>query len=248
MTVNVAPGQVAVPTPNNTGSTLCTSDGVEQVTLTAASGSNPRIDLVTCHPRGNDLDGGANTDFIFDYVTGTPAASPAVPAIPAGQVALAQILVPTGAASIIAGNITDVRPGGMGGAVPASFPRGYITSGQGPATQTDYTTVANVISLSVPVVLGRRYEVIGYGAGTQQTAASWPQVNINDDQGQSATLVYAPHQLLAGEFMASGASLLYTPTSTKTATLTLSAGNGGGGAFRIAANVAKLWVKDIGTG
>ena len=42
MTVNVAAGQVAVPTQNNTGSTLCTSDAVEVVTLAAApaSGTN----------------------------------------------------------------------------------------------------------------------------------------------------------------------------------------------------------------
>ena len=114
MTVTVAPGQVAVPTQNNTGATLCSSDGIENVTLTAApsSGTN-RYDLIICRPRGNDLDGGANNDFIFDFVTGTPAASPAVPATPAGTVALAQIYVPGGSASVTAGNITDVRPGGL---------------------------------------------------------------------------------------------------------------------------------------
>ena len=122
MVVNVAPGQVAVPSQNNTGTTLCSSDAVEPVTVAAASGSNPRIDVVICQPRGNDLDGGANNDFIFTTVQGTPAASPAVPAVPAGAAALAQILVPTGSASVAAGNITDVRPQGLsisgGAAVP----------------------------------------------------------------------------------------------------------------------------------
>jgi hypothetical protein len=109
MTLQIAAGQVAVPSQNNTGTTLCTSDAAEQVTLTA-SAAQPRIDLITCHPRGTDLDGGTNNDFIFDFVTGTPGATPAVPATPAGQVALAQIAVAAGAASINAANITDVRP------------------------------------------------------------------------------------------------------------------------------------------
>ncbi|HEY2302999.1 MAG TPA: hypothetical protein VGH66_13965 [Acidimicrobiales bacterium] len=139
MTLNVAAGQVAVPSPNNTGSTLCTSDAVATVTLTAASGSNPRIDLVTCHPRGADLDGGTNNDFIFDFITGTPAASPAVPATPAGQVALAQIYVGTGVTSIVAGNITDVRPGFLGISNPQTVQRyqfrGYRAAAlTGPAT------------------------------------------------------------------------------------------------------------------
>lgn len=110
MTVNIAAGQVAVPSQNNTGSTLCTSDATEQVSLTAApaAGTN-RYDVIVCQPRGNDLDGGANNDFVFAVITGTAAASPTVPAVPAGQTALAQIYVPGGSASVTAGNIADRR-------------------------------------------------------------------------------------------------------------------------------------------
>lgn len=116
MGLNVAPGQVAVPSQNNTGSTLCTSDATEAVSppIAAAppSGQN-RIDLVICQPRGGDLDGGANNDFIFTSVTGTAAASPTVPATPAGAVALYQVFVPGAAAALVAGNLTDVRPWGL---------------------------------------------------------------------------------------------------------------------------------------
>lgn len=116
MTVNVAAGQVSVPTGNNTGSVLCASDAVEPVTLAAAPGSGTnRYDLVICQARGNDLDGGSNNDFIFTTVTGTAAASPTVPATPANAVALAQIYVPGGSASVTAGNISDVRPAGLAG-------------------------------------------------------------------------------------------------------------------------------------
>lgn len=124
MTVNVAAGQVAVPTQNNSGTTLCTSDATEQVTLAAAPGSGTnRYDLVVCQPRGQDLDGGANNDFIFTNVTGTAAATPAVPAVPPGAVALAQIYVPGGSASVTAGNITDRRGGtlAVGSAVYARY-------------------------------------------------------------------------------------------------------------------------------
>ena len=121
MTVYVNPGKVAVPASNGTGSVLCTSDAVEQVTLTAApaSGLN-RWDVIICHPRGTDIDGGANNDFIFEAVAGNAVASPVVPATPAGTVALANIYVPGGSAAVVGANITDVRPFGL--AVPGVAP------------------------------------------------------------------------------------------------------------------------------
>jgi hypothetical protein len=118
MSLSVAPGSCAVPTPNNTGSTLCGTDTVDSSAscpAAPASGLN-RYDVVTVLPRGNDLDGGANNDWILNVISGTAVASPTVPAVPAGQLALAQIYVPGGSASVSAGNITDMR--GMQMAVP----------------------------------------------------------------------------------------------------------------------------------
>jgi hypothetical protein len=138
MVLNVASGRVAVPTQNNTGSTLCSSDAVEQVTITAAppSGQN-RYDLVICRPRGNDLDGGTNNDFIFDVVAGTPAATPTIPATPAGTVVLAQVYVPGGSAAVTQANIADVRPGGLTpGAASVARVNGRIR-------QTAATTLTN---------------------------------------------------------------------------------------------------------
>jgi len=128
MVLAIAPGQVAVPSPNNTGSSLCTSDAVENVTIGTAPATNSRIDLVVAQARGADLDGGANNDFVFAVVAGTVAASPVAPAVPAGTVALAQVLVGTNVASITAGNITDVRPHGIGIEVPvaAGAPLAYF--------------------------------------------------------------------------------------------------------------------------
>src|SRR5215467_1635436 len=114
MVVSIAAGRCTIPTGNQTGSVLCSSDAAETVTLAAApaSGSN-RIDLVIVQVRGNDLDGGQNNDFIFSVVTGSAAASPVAPAVPANAIALASIYVAGGSASVVAGNITDARPGPM---------------------------------------------------------------------------------------------------------------------------------------
>ena len=114
MTANVAPGRVACPVTAQYGTVLCASDDVEEVDLDPAPGAGTsRIDLVVCQPRGTDLDGGGNNDFIFDNVTGVAGASPAVPPTPANAVALARILVPGNSAAIVPANITDVRPGGL---------------------------------------------------------------------------------------------------------------------------------------
>jgi hypothetical protein len=112
MNMNIAPGAVIVPTPNNTGSVSCYSDAVEVVTspVAPASGSN-RIDVVICQARGNDLDGGSNNDFLFQVIAGAAATagSEVVPATPAGAVALAQVRVIGGAASLNAANLIDRR-------------------------------------------------------------------------------------------------------------------------------------------
>jgi hypothetical protein len=167
MSLNVAAGQVAVPSQNATGTTLCSSDAVEVVTLTAAPGTNNRIDLVTCHPRGNDLDGGANNDFIFDYVTGAVAASPAAPPVPAGQVALAQVYVGQGVAAVTAGNITDVRPAGLAVAPPASAPRGTLAQATSTVNSPTQTGVGAQTYFSAPAVTvdGTRRIKVTFTAG-----------------------------------------------------------------------------------
>lgn len=125
MTLNVAAGQVAAPTNNSSGTVLCSSDAVEPVTLPPAppSGQN-RIDLIICRPRGNDLDGGVNNDFIFDSVQGVTATAgqEVAPATPGGTVALARVLVRGAVAAIVAADITDVRPVGLAISGGAALP------------------------------------------------------------------------------------------------------------------------------
>jgi hypothetical protein len=198
MTLNVAPGSVAVPTPNNTGTTLCVSDAVEQVTLAAAPGAGSnRIDLVCCQARGTDLDGGANNDFVFVPVTGTAAASPVAPAVPPGAVALASILVPGASASITAGNITDLRPPLLGLAWDSAWglvaPPAIITANSASAA-------GNVPGCAVtfPAVANRRYRITGQCRNISTAVSSSPELLL----ARGATVIGAI--LLAGVSMPAG--------------------------------------------
>ena len=183
MVLSVAAGQVAVPTGNNTGSALCSWDAPELVTLPAApsSGLN-RIDVVIAQLRSNDIDGGANNDFVMSSVTGVAAASPAVPAVPANAVALAQVLIVGGSASITPGNITDRRPSNL--AIPPLYPApwaAYMNATPAPPVNKQlplgllgivrYTATSGAVgatltpipgaNVTVNVAAGRRIKVTG---------------------------------------------------------------------------------------
>jgi len=89
---------------------LETSAGV-LITPTTSDSTNPRIDVVYAQVLDKasiSLDG--STDAIVDMVTGTPSATPQVPAVTAdGAVILAQLYRPAGSSTITTANITDKR-------------------------------------------------------------------------------------------------------------------------------------------
>lgn len=67
-------------------------------TITAANGSNPRIDLISIDYNG-----------AVTVTAGTAAAAPVCPALPANSIPLCQVYVQTGVTSIGSGAITDKR-------------------------------------------------------------------------------------------------------------------------------------------
>jgi YD repeat-containing protein len=100
-----------------------------QVTLGAANGINPRIDLVclraatlqTDYSQVTTYDGTNVTQAVLPQtnmayfqivvVPGTPGASPVAPAaLLATDLVIAQVLVPATAVTLVVGNVTDVRP------------------------------------------------------------------------------------------------------------------------------------------
>jgi hypothetical protein len=246
MNVNVAPGTAAVPSGNGTGSSLCWSSAVEPVAIPPAS-SQARIDVVTVHPSGADLDGAA-AGWILDVIGGTPAASPVAPAVPAGQLAIARVTVPANAASIVAGNIADARPGGLaiGSVAPVVTPRGLVGWAQGPATAINAAS-GTALTLAVPLVAGRSYEVHGWGGWAQQTTtANTGYISVSDSA--SIRPAWRPWQManiLANQSVQAGASHIYQPTASGTVTFTLAFLTQAGTAS-IAVNTCELSVIDIG--
>ena len=117
MNVSIAPGNVAVPLQAGQGAALCHWDAAEVVTLAAAPGAGTsRIDLIVCQVRDAALDGGGNNDFVFAAVTGVPAASPGVPAVPTNALAVATVTVPATVANLntaviapMCGNVTPAH-------------------------------------------------------------------------------------------------------------------------------------------
>lgn len=117
MSVQVAAGRAIVPGTNVTppsgfgfttqGDYFVLNDATISVTVSAANATNPRIDVVYVGVQDAFYSGSTNTALI-GIVTGTPAPSPTVPAIPTNAVALAQIAVAANATSIVNANITAV--------------------------------------------------------------------------------------------------------------------------------------------
>ena len=110
MSVSVAAGWAAIigTTQANMGVYVCFNDAATTVAIAAADATNPRIDLV-CVVVNDAYYSGLINDVEFKVVTGTPAASPAVPATPANALVLAQVAVAAAATTIVAANITDKR-------------------------------------------------------------------------------------------------------------------------------------------
>lgn len=94
MAVRVQTGGTAY---NNLGNKI-TIPTSTSLAIAAADASNARKDIVVVTAAG-----------VLKVYTGTPAGSPADPALSAGDVPLARIAVAANAASIVNGNITDLR-------------------------------------------------------------------------------------------------------------------------------------------
>ena len=125
MSVDVASGRAIIVGDSiaNQGNYIVRSDATYNVPISAASTSNPRIDLIVAQVYDKQADGGTLYSWTPTVVTGTPAASPVAPSLPPSAMALATVSVATNAASVTTTNITDQR----------------ILSGQGDIPQWDYS-------------------------------------------------------------------------------------------------------------
>lgn len=118
LAVTVAAGQCFVPgTSDDAGVYGVTLDQTATLTLATADPANPRLDLVCVTV--TDV-GSSSSTSVVQVLTGTPAASPTAPSLPATSLALATVLVPAGATS--PSTITDLRTyvAALGGITPVS--------------------------------------------------------------------------------------------------------------------------------
>src|SRR4051812_47438970 len=86
MSVNVASGQVYIPGTQGTkqADSVGINDPRKNITITAADGTNPRIDLIVAKVQ-DSLYSGVTNAWSLVVVTGTPAGSPAAPTAPANS-------------------------------------------------------------------------------------------------------------------------------------------------------------------
>ena len=176
------------------------------LTVTAADLSNPRIDTVLI-----ELDPSANT-IVLKVVAGTPATSPTPTALvqtDSGvyQFKLAEVLVATGAITIIAGAVTDGRTylGAFTGTVPGSAITGEITvatmDGDRLLNNIDTATIssANVTSLNVAAIsdLTASATELNYTAGV--TSAIQTQLDAKALLTPAVNAKTANYTLVAGD-------------------------------------------------
>lgn len=109
MSVQLYPGS-AVVAASGRGPYIASSSAFQTLTVATANGTNPRLDLVYLQVL-DQVAGDASTATQLGIVTGTPAATPVLPSLPATGVCipLASVLVPANATSIVNANITDLR-------------------------------------------------------------------------------------------------------------------------------------------
>lgn len=110
MSVNVAAGKVFVDGTENAvqGAYLGVNDATVNLAISASDPTNPRKDLVVARVQDAEWSGATNS-WSLAVITGTPAASPAEPAVPANAHVLALVDVDAGATSITNAKITDRR-------------------------------------------------------------------------------------------------------------------------------------------
>lgn len=134
MTVLVASGAAYVDGSQSStqGGYFVYNDASTTVTVPAANVTNPRIDIVGVQVTDSEYSGVTN-DAALVLVTGTPAASPVEPTLPANFLTLARVDVAANATSITNANITDRRRrmsalGGVTVCTAATRPAG-VTAG-----------------------------------------------------------------------------------------------------------------------
>ena len=129
----------------------------------------------------------------------------------------------------------------------ARIPEGFIAQASGPAIDTNWSNIYDLVVLNFPVKINRHYLITGYCNVYQQGATGIPSgVYLLDDQGTEFWIEYETIHQVPYTLVGSG-SYVYTPTSTKQAQVKLTGFTSGAGAvLRTGPNWDFIFVQDIG--
>lgn len=193
--------------------------------VTTSDPVNPRIDVVYAAVQDSQYAGTTNAGVIA-VVAGVPtsgASYPAnAPAIPANSIALAWIMVPANAASIITANITQIATIGIASAVPKGLLSNTSVTASGGAI-TALTVINNIPSFAFKA--GRKYRIVwdftyqGNTAGNYITALTGVAAT-SDAAGLTTGITQIngrPFKIHDAGINASGiVNAIYTPSSDAT--------------------------------
>ena len=143
-----------------------------------------------------------------------------------------------------------VRPGLFtrvsGSWVPAG-PQGLLATATGPGSTTSYgTSVGTPVTVSVPLVNGRKYLVTAQILGTQITNTNVPQARIAIAGSEPPARLITGSSVPAGQVVSGSAVWVYTAVATSTIAFDLQAFSGAA-SFQVPTNNAQISVMDIGT-
>lgn len=220
LTVRVAPGSAYVPGTEQVGqgSYLVNNATATNLVLTAASTTNPRIDLIVAHVNDPAYGGTGTPSWSLQVVTGTPASSPIAPAAPASSLVLARIAVGQAAAAISQANITDWRivcstgmtvypdTGAMGNLAP-QVPGSIVSTADGSIWRFSAGPPAQWIAVYQPPTAWSGITLIsgwvaGAGSSTPSRAPEWRQNNGRIELRGAATVSAATSNPFMAQFPA----------------------------------------------
>jgi hypothetical protein len=146
--------------------------------MTAAPGSNSRIDTIIVRIQDSAYSGASNTATI-ESVTGTAAASPVAPSLPANSIALADVLIPSGDTQYTDSQITDRRSYCSVGIIPVR------NSSDRPTPAYTGMTIMQLDNYTMYTYTGTAWEVPG-------SAAAWTTFPFAANYVDAAGLTGAP--------------------------------------------------------
>jgi hypothetical protein len=225
------------------------NDPTVTLAISASDPGDDRLDLVVLRVYDDDADSSGNSYADVEVIEGTPAASPTVPATPAGAIPLAQIEVGAGVTAITDADITDLRESARGGGASPGGILGYAEvtanqTGMG-AGLTDLTGLA--VTVTVPA--GRRLRIVGNVRLLKSTSAGYGQVVVREGStsiGRIWTFLDMATSGVGSRFRGEGSVIVAPTAGEHTYKLTSDLANVGATLEASAGNACWIMVEDIG--